>query len=77
MTESEPVDKSMDGGWELLIDGNSLDNWKIFNGGEVTDWKIEDGILHNSGANKDIITKKAQSSIKEKRDNTVIHVKKP
>jgi hypothetical protein len=54
--------KEMKQGWELLFDGKSLDNWKTFNGGEVTGWKIEDGILHNSGVGSDhggdIITKK-------------------
>ncbi|SHF40511.1 protein of unknown function [Mariniphaga anaerophila] len=49
-------------GWELLFDGKSLSNWKTFNGGEVTGWKIVDGILHNSGVGADhggdIITKK-------------------
>jgi len=49
-------------GWELLFDGESLDNWKLFNGGEVTGWKIMDGILENSGVGSDhggdIITKK-------------------
>lgn len=49
-------------GWELLFDGKSLDNWKKFNGDEVTGWKIVDGELHNSGTGSDhggdIITKK-------------------
>jgi len=36
-------------GWELLFDGQSLNNWKTFNGGSVTGWKIMDGTLHNSG----------------------------
>jgi hypothetical protein len=49
-------------GWELLFDGHSLDNWKIFNGGEVTGWKIVDGVLENSGVGSDhggdIITRK-------------------
>lgn len=48
-------------GWELLFNGNNLNNWKIFNGGEVTGWTIEKGILHNSGIGSDhggdIITK--------------------
>ena len=49
-------------GWELLFDGKSLDNWKMFNGGEVTGWKIADGILENSGVGSDhggdIVSKK-------------------
>ncbi len=49
-------------GWELLFDGKSLANWKMFNGGEVTGWKIVDGTLENSGVGSDhggdIITKK-------------------
>ncbi|MDD4226932.1 MAG: DUF1080 domain-containing protein [Mariniphaga sp.] len=54
--------KEIKQGWELLFDGKSVDNWKSFNGGEVTGWKIIDGILHNSGVGSDhggdIITKK-------------------
>ena len=54
--------KEIKQGWELLFDGESVDNWKRFNGGEVTGWKIIDGILHNSGIGSDhggdIITKK-------------------
>lgn len=49
-------------GWELLFDGVSLDNWKTFNGEEVTNWTIVDGVLHNSGEGSDhggdIITRK-------------------
>jgi len=52
----------VDAGWELLFNGKTLDNWKTFNGGEVSGWKIENGILHNSGEGSDhggdIITKK-------------------
>jgi hypothetical protein len=48
-------------GWKLLFDGESLDNWKTFKGGEITGWKIIDGVLHNSGVGSDhggdIITK--------------------
>jgi hypothetical protein len=54
-------DKEKNQGWALLFDGESLNNWKTFNGGEVTGWKVENGILHNSGTGSDhggdIITK--------------------
>lgn len=54
--------KEVNEGWELLFDGVSTDNWKTFNGGEVTGWKVIDGVLHNSGVGSDhggdIITKK-------------------
>lgn len=54
--------KEIKQGWKLLFDGESVDNWKRYNGGEVTGWKIIDGILHNSGIGSDhggdIITKK-------------------
>ncbi len=49
-------------GWELLFDGISMAQWKTFNGGEVTGWKILNGEMHNSGEGSDhggdIITKK-------------------
>jgi hypothetical protein len=54
--------KEIDEGWELLFNGKNLDNWKTFNGGAVTGWKIREGILYNSGVGSDhggdIITKK-------------------
>jgi hypothetical protein len=54
--------KEIEKGWELLFDGKSFDNWKKFNGGKVTGWKIVDGVLHNSGEGSDhggdIITEK-------------------
>ena len=54
-------EKEKQQGWELLFDGKSLNKWKTFNGGEVTGWKIVDGIMHNSGVGSDhggdIVTK--------------------
>jgi hypothetical protein len=54
--------KELSEGWELIFDGKGMKNWKTFNGGEVTGWKIIDGVLHNSGKGSDhggdIITKK-------------------
>jgi hypothetical protein len=53
--------KEIKKGWKLLMDGESLNNWKIFNGGEVIGWRIENGVLYNSGGSSeyggDIITK--------------------
>ena len=53
--------KELKQGWKLLFDGESISNWKTYNGGEVVGWKIKDGILHNSGIGSDyggdIITK--------------------
>jgi len=55
------TEKEKNEGWELLFDGQSADKWKMFNGGEVSGWKIVDGELHNSGVGSDhggdIITK--------------------
>jgi hypothetical protein len=48
-------------GWQLLFDGNTINGWRIFKNGEVTGWKIEEGILYNSGIGSDhggdIVTK--------------------
>lgn len=58
--------KELKEGWELLFDGKTTDNWKTFNGGEVTGWKVIDGILQNSGVGSDhggdIISKKQYSN---------------
>ena len=40
-------------GWQLLFNGKDLHNWKTFNGGKVSGWKVIDGILHNSGVGSD------------------------
>jgi hypothetical protein len=49
-------------GWQLLFNGKTTEGWRHFKGGEVTGWKIKDGILCNSGIGSDhggdIITKK-------------------
>ena len=54
--------KEIKDGWELLFNGETMDNWKTFNGGKVTGWIVIDGVLHNSGGGSDhggdIITKK-------------------
>lgn len=59
-------EKELSEGWELLFNGKTTNNWKTFNGGEVTGWKIKEGILHNSGGRSnrggDIITKKQFSN---------------
>lgn len=56
LTEAEKAE-----GWKLLFNGTDLNNWKIYNDGEVTGWKVENGILSNSGVGSDhggdIITK--------------------
>lgn len=64
--EEQPLNrltkKEKSDGWKLLFDGRSIKKWKTFNGGKITNWKIIDGILHNSGKGSDhggdIITKK-------------------
>jgi len=65
LSEQKPntlTKKEIKEGWELLFDGKSLDNWKTFNGGPVTGWKIVGDELQNSGVGSDhggdIVTKK-------------------
>ena len=41
-------------GWKLLFDGKSLDNWKMYNGEEVTGWIIEDECLVALGLGGDV-----------------------
>jgi len=51
--------------WETLFDGTSFDNWKVYNGGEVTEpWSIEEGAMvfnppaeRPQGATYDLISK--------------------
>ncbi|MBL7735881.1 MAG: DUF1080 domain-containing protein [Chitinophagaceae bacterium] len=48
-------------GWELLFDGQTINGWRFFKGGEIAGWKVADGILCNSGVGSDhggdIVTK--------------------
>ena len=48
--------------WTLLTEGNSLENWEMYNQGEIQGWELVNGELHSSGAgwdaNQDIITRK-------------------
>ena len=47
--------------WVLLLEGNTLDHWEMFNQNEMTGWELINGELHSSGAgwdaDEDIITK--------------------
>ncbi len=69
--------KEQNEGWELLFDGKSIDKWKMFNGGEVTGWKIVDGVLENSGVGSDhggdIITKKQYGNFELSLEWKVAH----
>lgn len=58
LTEVEKAD-----GWELLFDGKSLDNWRDYNGEELTiPWFVENGTITAKGDGSDesgyIVTKK-------------------
>ena len=58
LTEAEKAD-----GWELLFDGETLDNWRDYNGQELTiPWFVEDGTITAKGDGSDetgyIVTKK-------------------
>ena len=47
--------------WVFLLQGNSLDQWQMYSGGEMEGWEVIDSELRASGAgwdaNQDIITK--------------------
>ena len=49
--------------WVLLSEGNTLDQWEMYNQGEMKGWELKDGELYGSGAgwdaDEDIITKQA------------------
>ncbi len=58
LTESQKSD-----GWELLFDGTTLDNWRDYNGEELTGpWFVENGTIQAKGGGGDasgyIVTKK-------------------
>jgi hypothetical protein len=57
---SQLKDKTQVGEWEILFDGNGLDNWmgKVDHKPPKPGWKIEDGILFMTGEGGDIVTKK-------------------
>jgi len=37
-------------GWELLFDGETLDGWKAYNGGEPQSWMVKDNTIYCDGA---------------------------
>lgn len=57
------TDSELAEGWELLFDGQSMDNWRVYNSDTLMGWSVEEdamvalgeGGLHGDGA--DIITK--------------------
>lgn len=40
-------------GWKLLFNGTDMTGWKLYNGGEPAGWKVEEGIMKNSGVGSD------------------------
>ena len=67
LTEAEVAE-----GWQLLFDGESLDNWKAYNDEGTGSWLVEDGLLAASGTGSDsdgyIITKKQYDNFDLKFD---------
>jgi hypothetical protein len=59
-------------GWELLFDGKSLDQWRLYNGEGTGSWGVEDGCLTADGTGSDstgyIISKKEYASFDLKFD---------
>ena len=68
LTEAEKAE-----GWELLFDGTTLDNWRDYNGEELTiPWFVEDGMITAKGDGSDesgyIVTKKEYENFEMKWD---------
>ncbi|MCU0460151.1 MAG: DUF1080 domain-containing protein [Bacteroidales bacterium] len=59
-------------GWELLFDGKSLDQWRLYNSEGTGSWGVEDGCLTADGTGSDstgyIISKKEYGSFDLKFD---------
>lgn len=59
-------------GWELLFDGQTLDNWKNYNSDETSGWIVEDGTLAAKGDGSDgngyIISRKQYDNFNLKFD---------
>ncbi|HCM59980.1 MAG TPA: DUF1080 domain-containing protein [Bacteroidales bacterium] len=59
-------------GWELLFDGKSLDQWRLYNSEGTGTWGVEDGCLTADGTGSDstgyIISKKEYASFDLKFD---------
>ncbi len=61
-TANRLTDAEIAEGWELLFDGNTLDQWRLYNGEGTGSWGIDDGCLAADGTGSDstgyIVTKK-------------------
>ena len=59
-------------GWEMLFDGKSLDQWRLYNSEGTGTWSVEDGCLTADGTGSDstgyIISKKEYASFDLKFD---------
>lgn len=60
MVESKSTTAYQSSEWEILFDGNGLDNWmgKTNHKPPSAGWKIENGMLYMTGEGGDIITRK-------------------
>ena len=61
-TANRLTDAEIAGGWELLFDGTSLDQWRLYNSEGTGSWGIDDGCLAADGTGSDstgyIVTRK-------------------
>ncbi|MDF1559171.1 MAG: DUF1080 domain-containing protein [Bacteroidales bacterium] len=61
-TENRLTDAEIAEGWELLFDGTTLDQWRLYNSEGTGSWGIEDGCLAADGTGSDstgyIVTRK-------------------
>jgi hypothetical protein len=61
-TANRLTDAEIAGGWELLFDGNTLEQWRLYNSEGTGSWGIDDGCLAADGTGSDstgyIVTRK-------------------
>lgn len=58
ISENQLSPEEREKGWHLLFDGNSLENWREFQGeGIPQGWRVDSGSIYLDGASADIVSK--------------------
>ena len=52
--EKSPVVKQVSNeNWQVLFDGETTNGWRLYGKESISGWKVDDGLLYNSGAGSD------------------------
>lgn len=55
--QADGVAPAAAGPWHSLFDGQTMDQWRGYRNGDISNWRVEDGTITKTGTPADIITR--------------------